>query len=160
MLAPPRCSALTILADQNPESDTRTPIALVAVLAQHQHSISQLVTYFVGSRWRSNGDGGWIAVLWCNYHPGAISAAHVTTVLVKVVAARSYLTLCGYNRPSATAHNCADSSTTPAAQRTSYDRPSGPPENRARDRVLCRRVLHRQSNRKAQQGRSPEWSIH
>src|SRR5262245_12608678 len=160
MLAPPRCSALTILADQNSESDTRTPIALVAVLAQHKDSIGQLVMYFAGSRWRSNGDGGWIAVLLCNYHPGAISAAHVTTVLVKVVAARSCLTLCGYNRPSGTAHNCADGSTAPACQRTSYYRPGGTPENRAPDRVLCCRVLQRQGNRKAQDRCSPEWSIH
>jgi hypothetical protein len=160
MLAPPRCPALTILADQNSESDTGAPIALVAVLAQHQHAIGQLVTHNAGSRWRSNGDGGWIAVFWCNYHPGAIGAAHITTVLVKVVAARSCLTLCGYNRPSGTADNCADGSTTPAAQRTSYDRPRGTPENRAPDRVLCRCVLHRQSNRKAQQRCSPEWSIH
>ena len=89
MLAPLRCPALTILADQNSESDTRSPIALVAVLAQDQHAIGQLVTHCAGSRRRSIGDGGWIAVLWCNYHPGAIGAAHITTVLVKVVAERS-----------------------------------------------------------------------
>ena len=43
MLAPPRCPTLTILADQNSESDTGAPIALVAVLAERQHAIGQLV---------------------------------------------------------------------------------------------------------------------
>jgi hypothetical protein len=158
MLAPPGCPTLTMLADQNSESDTGAPIALVTVLAKRQHAIGHLVTHYTGRRGRSNGDRGWswIAVLWCNYHPGAIGAARIATVLVVVVAARSCLALRSYNRPSGTADNCANGSTTPAAERASYDRPGGTPENSAPNRVLCRRVLHRASNRKAQQGRSPE----
>jgi hypothetical protein len=164
MLAPPCCPALTVLADQNSEPDTGTPIILLTVLAQRQHAIGQLVTHDAGRRRgnRSNSDRSWsrIAVLWCNYDPGAIGAVHITTVLVVVVAASSCLALCTYNRPSRTADNCANGSAAPAAERTSEDRPGGTAENRASDRILCRRVLRRESNGKAQQGRSPECSIH
>ena len=67
MLTPPRCPALTMLADQNSEPDTGTPIILLTVLAQRQHAIGQLVTHDAGGRRgnRSNSDRSWgrIAVL-------------------------------------------------------------------------------------------------
>ena len=43
MLAPPRCPALTILANQNSEPDTGAPITLLAAPAERQHAIGQLV---------------------------------------------------------------------------------------------------------------------
>ncbi len=79
MLAPPRCAALTMLTDQNSEPDTGASITLLTTLAQRQHAIGQLVTYGAGRWWWSNSTRSWsrIAVFWCNYHPGAIRAAHI-----------------------------------------------------------------------------------
>src|SRR3974390_1742959 len=131
MLAPPRCPALTILANQNSEPDTGAPITLLAAPAERQHAIGQLVMDDAG-RWRRRGcrsdsDRNRVAVLWCNYHPGAIGAAPITTILVVIVAARACLALRSYNRASCTADNCPRAAPRPPPSAPPRIAPAAPP---------------------------------
>src|SRR5437763_5561122 len=112
MFAPPSCPALSMLADQDTKSNTGATVAVIAVLAELQHAITQLIAYDP-TRWRCNRDGGriWSAILRRSHQPRPVPALYIATTLAVVVPARPGLALCADNSTRRTADDCANSGT-------------------------------------------------
>jgi hypothetical protein len=67
VFTPPSRVALPIFTDEDSEPHARATVAVLAVLAQSQHAITQFVAYY-GRRWWSNLDRS-AQILWRNHDP-------------------------------------------------------------------------------------------
>jgi hypothetical protein len=148
IFASPSRAALPIFTDNYSKPHAGATVAVLAVLAQTQHAITQVVAHDPSSwrRWRSNLDRGRSrrrAIVRRNHDPRPVATLLITSTLVVTVAARPRLALRSNGGASGPANDRADCSPAPAVQCSTYDCPGSTAEDCAAHRVLCGRIMRR-----------------